>query len=154
MTREVTCPGCSHTFEIPEDLRGAWLECPHCGGAVVNLGALSLIVGGWRAGVGVLLALLATLGFAIALMDILLAVAYCLDAYAPVYGRSKLLGIALACFSAVPCAVLFLSGLLFFRADLQAAGKGARTTGAIAALLAAALLEALFKFLVHHLVRY
>jgi hypothetical protein len=154
MAREITCPGCSQTFPVPEDLRERWVECPRCQGRVVNLSALRYIVAGWRACLGLALGLFAIFGFATSLMGIVSAAEYCLGEGPPVHGRNKLLGLALACFGPAPCAMLFLSGLLFFRADLQEAGKGARTAGAIAALLAAALLEILFTFLSHQLARY
>ena len=150
MAREITCPGCSQTFEAPEEARDPWLECPRCKGGVVNLSALSSGTSEWRICVGVVLGMLAVIGGVVWVLVVAYVIQDWLSSAAHGWEGRYLVMVSL---SPVGCGLLFFSGLLFVRAGARPAGRGPRTAGAVSALLASALVLAVMVFLLSHLPR-
>jgi hypothetical protein len=146
MNREVTCPGCSQTFDVPDALWGPRVKCPHCQTLVLNLRALQAIEMGWREPVGVMLGLIAVVGAVIWLIYMVGATYLTMSSSAPLRRRDRLIDLAVVAFMILPCGLVYLSGKLFFRAEARSAGRGPRTLGAVAALVLAVLLLGMLVF--------
>jgi hypothetical protein len=157
MAREVTCPGCSQSFEAPEFSEEPWLECPHCQERTVNLGALKSAESVWRGVVGGILTVLAGLAGIVTVLWLIFMVgtiyALLIDPGGP-WGRQTWIEFFVGLFMILPCGLLFLSAVLFVRAGARPAGRAARTVGALAALVGSFLAVAVLVFIITLLSRH
>jgi hypothetical protein len=152
MAREITCPGCSQTFEAPERSEGRWLECPHCQERIVNLSALKSVESVWRGAVGVIFITMASCGALAWLMPFLRVIQDLLNNLAIPRGL-ELVEMVVIVSLILPCGLLFLSGMLFWRAGARPAGRAARTVGALAALAVSLLAATVLIFVINRLSR-
>src|SRR5438093_117284 len=103
MPREVTCPGCSQTFQAPERSEEPWLECPHCQERIVNLSALKSVESVWRGAVGGILAVLAALGAIIWLIFMVAVIHHALTLSTGPWGRQAQIEFFVGLFMILPC---------------------------------------------------